>query len=119
MAVATISAGLATRRYPHWFPAFIAEYAGDVLWAMLVYWVIAFIWRTRPAMHVAAAALAFSFAVELSQLYHAPWIDAIRAHRIGALVLGSGFLWSDLACYCAGIATAAGVDVLMRRKSGS
>jgi hypothetical protein len=29
--------------------------------------------------------------VEFSQLYHAPWIDTIRAARIGALVLGSTF----------------------------
>ena len=34
--------------------------------------------------------------VEESQLYHASWIDSIRGTTLGALVLGHGFLWSDL-----------------------
>jgi hypothetical protein len=36
-------------------------------------------------------------------LYHAGWIDAIRATRLGGLILGYGFLWSDLVCYAAGV----------------
>jgi hypothetical protein len=51
----------------------------------------------------------------VSQLHHAPWIDAIRNTRPGALVLGYGFLWSDLACYVAGVAIAAGVEAAARR----
>ena len=43
-----------------------------------------------------------SIAVELSQLYHAPWIDSIRQTTLGGLILGFGFLWSDLACYAVG-----------------
>jgi hypothetical protein len=42
-------------------------------------------------------ALAFSFAVEFSQLYHAPWIDALRGYRLGTLVLGDTVGWGDLA----------------------
>ncbi len=41
--------------------------------------------------------------VELSQLYHAPWIDSIRQTTLGGLILGFGFLWSDLACYALGV----------------
>jgi hypothetical protein len=52
---------------------------------------------------IATLALAGSFLVEVSQLYHAPWIDAVRQSALGGLVLGFGFLWSDLACYVAGI----------------
>jgi hypothetical protein len=48
--------------------------------------------------------LAFAFVIEFSQMFHTPWLDALRAHRLAALVLGQGFLWSDLACYAAGIA---------------
>ena len=44
-----------------------------------------------------------SFAVEFSQLYQAGWINAVRETHLGALVLGRGFLWSDLACYTAGV----------------
>jgi hypothetical protein len=118
-ACATIVAGLASRRFPESFPDWFARYGGDALWAALVFWVVALCWRRGLTIHVAAAALAIACAVEVSQLYHAPWLDAIRATRIGALLLGSGFLWSDLVCYCAGTALAAGVDTLIRRRSGS
>jgi hypothetical protein len=44
-----------------------------------------------------------SIAVELSQLNHAPWIESIRQTTVGGLILGFGFLWSDLACYAVGV----------------
>ena len=31
------------------------------------------------------------------------WIDSIRRTTLGGLALGHGFLWSDLACYAAGV----------------
>ena len=69
-------------------------------------------WSTA---RLAVTALACSCAIEVSQLYHAPWIDAIRDTRPGALVLGDGFLWSDLACYAAGVALGAGIEAATRR----
>ena len=39
----------------------------------------------------------------MSQLYHAEWIDNIRATTLGGLVLGYGFLWSDLVAYTIGV----------------
>src|ERR1017187_341105 len=41
---------------------------------------------------IAILAMSFSVAVEISQLYHAPWIDSIRHTNLGGLVLGFGFL---------------------------
>jgi hypothetical protein len=32
------------------------------------------------------------------------WIDGIRSTTLDGLVLGFGFLWSDLVCYLVGIA---------------
>jgi hypothetical protein len=115
IAVATIGAGLATRRNPDWFPAPIAEYGGDVLWAMMMFWIVAIIWRSWPTIRIATVAIAISIAVELSQLYRAEWIETIRAGRAGALVLGSGFLWSDLVCYGLGVGLAAAFDYLRTR----
>lgn len=109
----TIALGLATRRYPHAFPSFFATYAGDALWAALVYWLLAIVWpQKRPAV-LALTALGISFAVEISQRYHAAWIDALRANPVAALVLGRGFLWSDLVCYVAGVLAAAALDVML------
>lgn len=109
----TIGAGLATRLYPGFFPAFIARYAGDTLWAAMVFWILALGWRRAGTGWLAAGAMVIAFAVEFSQLYHAAWIDSIRRTRIGAVVLGSDFLWSDLVCYSVGAGIAAGLDVLI------
>ena len=57
-------------------------------------------------------ALVFSYLIEISQLYHAPWIDAIRATALGGLVLGFGFLWSDILCYTVGVLLGIIVDGL-------
>ena len=107
----TIALGLASRRFADALPHFIAAYAGDALWAATVYWLAALaLPRARPRL-LAAIALGVSITVEMSQLYHAPWIDSIRATRLGSLALGHGFLWSDLVCYIVGVAFAASVDV--------
>jgi hypothetical protein len=102
--------GLGSRRYGSLLPAFIADYAGDTLWAVMAFIAIGLIAAGWPSRQVAIAALLVSFSVEVSQLYHAPWIDAIRATRLGALALGYGFLWSDIACYTVGVALCVGVE---------
>ena len=100
---AIVALGLGARRYAAWLPKFVADYAGDTLWALMVFVGIGFFAPQWSSLRVALAALLFSFAVELSQLYHTQWIDGLRHTRIGALVLGYGFLWSDLLCYSAGV----------------
>jgi hypothetical protein len=57
----------------------------------------------------------FAFGIELSQLYHARWIDQIRHTRAGGLVLGYGFLWTDLLCYVIGIAIGCALEMLPKR----
>ena len=65
--------------------------------------------------------MAFSVAIELSQLYHAHWIDSIRHTTLGGLILGFGFLWSDLACYAVGVGIGVIVEwiAVIARKSRS
>ena len=62
---------------------------------------------------IACLAMAFSVAVEISQLYHAPWIDSIRQTTLGGLILGFGFLWSDLACYAVEVGLGVMIDVAL------
>ena len=52
---------------------------------------------------VALLALTFSLGVQFSQLYHAPWIEAVRATIPGRLVPGNTFNWPDLSAYLVGI----------------
>lgn len=117
LAAATVVAGLASRRFGAVLPEVVAAYAGDVLWATMVYLLIAAGWPSASTRRVALAAAIVSLAVELGQLYHAPWIDAVRQSRLGGLVLGRGFLWSDLACYAAGILLALAIDHALARRS--
>ncbi len=115
LAVLTIAAGLASRRYSDVLPVFLAQYAGDALWAAVVFWLLAMFWRRAGAARLALAALAVAVAVEASQLFHPVWLDSLRATTIGAWLLGHGFLWSDLACYVGGVALAVGLDVAIAR----
>jgi hypothetical protein len=119
LAAGTIVLGLATRRFRGVLPDIVGAYAGDVLWAVMVYLPIAAIWHRAAPRRVAAGAAVVALAVELSQLYHAPWIDAVRQTRIGGLVPGFGFLWSDLACCAAGIARAAALDRRLTRRASA
>jgi hypothetical protein len=70
-------------------------------------------WRRAGTGQLAAGAVAVAFAVECSQLYHAAGIDSIRETGIGALLLGSDFLWSDLLCYAVGVCIAVVLDALL------
>ena len=116
-----IAAGLGSRVFGRHLPAFVATYAGDTLYATMVFVGLAMLAPRWSTARVATTALALSVAIEVSQLYHAPWIDRIRDTTPGALVLGYGFLWSDLACHVAGVALGAGIEarasrLLMRRR---
>jgi len=99
----TIAAGLASRHFPDIMPVWIQLYLGDALWAFMVFLLLGFLFHRKSTRWIAIAALMFSFGIEISQLYHAPWIDAVRANRLGGVILGFGFLWSDLISYSAGV----------------
>jgi hypothetical protein len=95
--------GLASRQNAAALPVFVTDYAGDTLWALMVFAIVAFLVPRWSSLRVAAVALAIAYLVEASQLYHAAWIDRVRGTGIGGLALGFGFLWSDLVCYAAGV----------------
>jgi Protein of unknown function (DUF2809) len=102
--------GLGSRRYAQVLPGFIAAYAGDTLWALMAFLGIGLILPRSSTRTISCLAMAFSVAIEISQLYHASWIDSIRETTLGGLVLGFGFLWSDLACYAVGVGLGAMID---------
>ena len=103
-ALVVIALGLVWRLPALPLSPFSKKYGADALWAMLVFLLIRFLWPRWHVWKSAGVAFAASVAVELSQLYHAGWIDAIRATRLGALSLGSVFNLPDIAAYAAGIA---------------
>jgi hypothetical protein len=106
----TVASGLASRRFGDLLPRFVTLYVGDALWAAMVFWIFCVLAPWARTLTVFVATVTVASAVEISQLYHTPLLDGVRQTRLGALALGQGFLWSDLACYVVGAAAAALVD---------
>ena len=79
----------------------------------MVFWLLTLVRPTGEGRRVAAMAFAIAVAVETSQRVHVPWLDALRATTLGALVLGQGFLWSDIVCYAVGVMLAAILDAVL------
>ena len=94
---------------------FYFKYGGDALWAILVFLGFGLVFRRTSSLRVALLAFGFSCAVEFGQLYHAPWIDSMRATRLGALVLGVAFNWPDLFAYAVGIVLGCLGETVLRR----
>lgn len=95
--------GIGSRRFASRLPGFLADYAGDTLWALAAFLGFGLVLPRASTWRVALLAISFSVVIEVSQLYHAPWIDSIRRTTLGGLILGYGFVWSDLACYAVGV----------------
>ena len=93
----------------------VRDAVGDALWAMMIASLAgALAPRARLSARVASA-YAICAGVEVSQLYHSPGLDALRATTVGQLVLGSGFDPRDLVMYGVGVAFVALVESIPRR----
>jgi hypothetical protein len=115
--VVIIAFGLPARIIQDQLPKWYVLYFGDYLWAMLLFFVFALTLRNMSTFKVAITALLFAYAIEISQLFHPQWLDYLRSIKIFALVLGYGFLWSDIAAYTLGISTGALVERFLLRNS--
>jgi glycopeptide antibiotics resistance protein len=102
--------GLLSRRITEYIPDIIDLFLGDSLWALMVYFIIRTLFKNSTAKKVALIALLFCFTIEISQLYHGDWIEVIRGTTLGGLILGYGFLWTDLVAYLLGIGFGITID---------
>ncbi|ADU29449.1 DUF2809 domain-containing protein [Evansella cellulosilytica] len=110
LVVFTMLLGLASRKYSDLLTLFLAENAGDALWAMMIYFGFRFLLVKKSLITAILLSLLFCFGIEFSQLYQAEWINEIRSTVLGALILGKGFLIVDLFRYATGIGIAAIID---------
>lgn len=102
--------GLLSRKINENLPVIINVYLGDLLWSMMIYFATTFVFYRSTVVRIIMFSLLFCYGIEVSQLYHEPWIDSIRATTLGGLILGYGFLWSDILSYTLGVAAAAVID---------
>jgi glycopeptide antibiotics resistance protein len=101
--------GLLSRRAPA-----IPGWTGDMLYALMMFFIVRFCVTERKTISVAGLSLGICFAIECSQLYQATWINDLRRILPGRLVLGQGFLWTDLIAYTAGVLLGAATEKGMR-----
>ncbi|MDM5155181.1 DUF2809 domain-containing protein [Bacillus sp. DX1.1] len=115
LIIVVIILGLSSRKMANLFPDVVNAYVGDALWALMIFIGFGFIFSRMETKKVALLGISFCYLIEVSQLYHANWIDNIRETTLGGLVLGYGFLWSDLLAYAIGIGTGGVIEFLYRK----
>ncbi len=106
----TIALGLASRHYSHFLPGWMAKNAGDVLYAVMVYWLLGLCLPRLSPLRVALGTLLFCLGIELLKFVQIPWLIAARHSAAGRLVFGAGFHGSNLVCYALGTAMAWGAE---------
>ncbi|MFK7809305.1 MAG: DUF2809 domain-containing protein [Saprospiraceae bacterium] len=100
LVIITIAIGLFSRS--GYVPEPITPYAGDILYTTMYFFLFGMLFPKMSALRVFLLSTLFCFAIEVLQLYQADWIENIRDYKLGGLILGHGFLWSDLLCYTVG-----------------
>jgi hypothetical protein len=110
IALALIPIGVAWRMAPLGLPPFLYKYGGSVLWAAMVYWLIAALLPRVATAKVALVAALVAAVVEFSRLIHTPALDAFRITLAGKLILGRFFSLRDIVAYWLAIVAAAVID---------
>lgn len=110
-----MAAGLGSR-LPR-LPDVVTLYVGDVLWGAFFFHGFRFLWPRASSGRLWCLAVSTTELIELSQLWQAPWFNRIRDTRLGGLLLGHGFLVSDMVSVALGASLAALSLALTKRRA--
>lgn len=105
LAITTTILGLLSRKI-----VAIPPICGDVLYAVMVYWLARFLFIKKSLLFSSIVTVLFCFTIEFLQLIQSPFFVWIRTNVLLRLVFGQGFVWSDLAAYCLGAISATALD---------
>jgi Protein of unknown function (DUF2809) len=105
LCLAIMILGLSLRRFGLSFglPGLFVKYGGSVLWATMLFFLVAITASNLPRRHIAPISAVIAIGVELFRLVHFPWLDSFRLTLAGALLLGRIFSPWDLLAYGVGI----------------
>jgi Protein of unknown function (DUF2809) len=95
---------------PLHLPYFFWKYGGSALWAIAVYWLIAFLLPEAGPVLLFALACLFALAVEFSRLIPSPALETFRLTFAGRLILGSIFSPRNILAYWLAIFLVAVLD---------
>lgn len=112
LTIVTICCGLLSRKI-----SLLPLYIGDALYGVMIYFIIRFISITKSMKKDMIISYVICVGIEASQLYQADWINSIRGTVLGRLVLGQGFLWSDILAYIMGILLMYFIDINVINRS--
>ncbi len=92
--------------YSNFYNGQAARWVNDSLGGVLyvVFWclfVFLFLGNTKP-WKIAAGVFAITCFLEFLQLWHPPFLQFLRSHFIGRILLGTTFTWSDFPYYLVG-----------------
>jgi len=118
LALATVAIGLLVHVFGAPLGPVARDVLGDALWAVMIVWWISALRPSAPLRTRAGVSLAVCWAVEASQLFHTPALDAFRLTPIGQVTIGSGFDPRDLIAYAAGVAGAALLEAVVLSRRG-
>lgn len=106
---AAVPLGIGSKLYAGPGEAWVRGHAGGVLY--VVFWCLLVLWirPQLPPWRVGAAVLAATVAVEISQLWHPPFLEAVRSTSVGHALIGSTFGCWDLPHYAAGMLLAVAI----------
>lgn len=112
LCFAIIVCGLALRGFglTLGLPSFVVKYGGSMLWATMVFFLVAIAAPGISRVSVALIGAAIAVCVELFRLVHTPWLDAFRLTLAGALLLGRIFSAWNMLAYAIGILLAVALD---------
>ena len=114
LALVTIAAGLGVHFRGDALTPASRDVLGDAIWAAMIVWWLSVIVPSASIRNRGLAALAICFAVELSQRYHTPALDALRSTAVGHMTLGSGFDPRDFMSYSLGVLVASLLEWTLR-----
>ncbi len=100
LIIITIILGLLSRT--SLTPELIYPYIGDFFYSLMFFFIVGFLFPNMKTLKTALISISICYLIELLQLYQADWINTIRSYKLGGLILGFGFLWSDIISYTLG-----------------
>ena len=114
LIIATIGLGLVSRA--DFIPKLIYPFFGDILYSLMIFFIIGFIFTDLSSLKIALISIGICYIIELSQFYEANWIVEFRNNKLGGLILGYGFLWSDLISYLVGGVLGLSIDFFILKR---
>ena len=118
LTFATMALGLFVRKMLWaYLPYCINVWIGDFIWATMLYFACTTVFYHKTIQWRAVLMVVGCCFVETSQLWHTEWLDAFRHTTFGGLLLGHGFLWSDIVANIGGILLGIGVSLRAQRSA--